>query len=112
MHNKNFNFTKWVVNKAFTKALSKEMDYFDARYTDLLIDKLCIENVDLVKAGFENAQFDVRYAKKLINQYKYSINEGVLEVYGWYPKNVENAIIKYLPEEFLKSIQKRIDEEM
>ena len=112
MHNKNFNFTKWVVNKAFSKALSKEMDYFDAVYTDLLIDKLGMENVELIKTGFEGAEFEPIEAKKIIKDYKYAINPQVLEVYGWCPKAVEKAIIRYLPEEFIKSVEKTIEEEM
>ena len=112
MHNKNFNFTKWVVNKAFSKALSKEMDYFDAVYTDLLIDKLGMENVELIKIGFDGAKFEPIEARKLIKNYKYSINQQVLEAYGWCSRAVENAIIRYLPEEYIKSVEKTIDEEM
>lgn len=109
---KNHNFTKWVVNKAFSKALSKEMDYFDAVYTDLLIDKLGMENVELIKTGFEGAKFDVVVARKLIKDYKYKINPRALEAYGWCPKAVENAIIRHLPEEYIKPVEKQIDEEM
>ena len=108
----NEEYTKWLVDNAFLKVMTSEMDYFDAVYTDPLIDKLGMENVELKKTGFEGAKFDVVVARKLIKDYKYKINPRALEVYGWCPKAVENAIIRYLPEEYIKPVEKQIDEEM
>ena len=47
------NYTKYVVNNAVIKVLTKEMDYFDAVYTDPLIDKLSLENAKYKKTGLQ-----------------------------------------------------------
>ena len=90
-------FTENIVKKAYKDVLSKEMDYFDAIYTDPFIDKYYEE---LIKNKAVNGEFNVEYAKEIIDDYKYNIPERVLEAYGWTSYDVKQAITKYLPEEY------------
>ena len=97
----NTDFTLKVVNTAFIKVLSEEMDYFDAYDTDVNIDNLCKQN-SRIKQNF--GEFDVSFARQLIENYKYTIPETVLEAYGWEANNVKNSIINKLPEQYKNMI--------
>ena len=107
----NEKYTIRVINKAFIDVMSKEMDYFDAYYTDTLVDKLCQQNFqNLVKEG----NFDIKTAKERIDTLKYAIPTQVLNAYGWTPYDVKVAIIKYLPEDYknlLVDVEKSNEEE-
>ena len=100
------NFTIYVVNKAFIRVLTKEMDYFDAVYTDPLIDKLSIQNAKFNKNGFFSMKFEPKIAREEIQKHKFSINGKALEAYGWSNDDVEQLIITYLPDEYLKSFNR------
>lgn len=104
-------FTKRVVNKAFIKVLCDEMDYFDARFTDYIVNDLVAQNLNLKNANFDNAKFDFVYANELIDEYKYRVSISALEAYGWAPNNVKKAIIKNLPEEYKAPLQKQSNNE-
>ena len=101
-------FTKCVVNSAVIKVLTKEMDYFDAVYTDPLIDKLSKENAKYRKTGFTSIKIEPKLALEEIQKHKYCINDQVLSAYGWTNDDVEKAIMTYLPDEHLKSLNRYI----
>jgi len=101
-------FTKCVVNSAVIKVLTKEMNYFDAVYTDPLIDKLLKENAKYKRNGFTSIKFEPKLAREEIQKYKFCINDQVLSAYGWTNDDVENQIKMYLPDESLKSLNRYI----
>lgn len=97
LQNNDEKFTKKVINQAFIKVLSKEMDYFDAYYTDIYVDKLCEENMQL---KVNDGTFDKDIANDRIDYFKHLIPKKVLSAYGWSNYDVKQAIIKYLPDEY------------
>jgi len=102
------NYTKYVVNNAVIKVLTKEMDYFDAVYTDPLIDKLSKENTKYRKAGFTSIKIEPKLALEEIQKHKFCIKDQVLSAYGWTNDDVEKAIMTYLPDEHLKPLNRYI----
>lgn len=101
-------FTKYVVNNAVIKVLTKEMDYFDAVYTDPLIDKLLKENAKYKRTGFLSMKIEPKLALEEIQRHKFCINDKALCAYGWTNDDVEQLIMTYLPDEHLKSLNRYI----
>ncbi len=104
--------TRLIVNKAYIQVLSREMDYFDARFTDHLVDKLVEEIISLKLKDLDNAKFDYTYANDLIDEYKYKISAVALQAYGWTPNDVKRTIIKHLPEDYKIQFQSQNEGEM
>lgn len=100
----NEEYTKLAINKAFLNVLTKEMGYFDAMYIDPLVDKLIGQNMLYSKADKDNLKYDLMVAREEIDKHKYSINQRVLEAYGWDNGAVERHIIKFLPDDLKKSL--------
>lgn len=100
----NEEYTKLAINKAFLNVLTKEMDYFDAMYIDLLVDKLINQNMLYSKANKDNLKYDLMVAREEIDEHKHSIDQRVLEAYGWDNGAVERHLIKLLPDDLKKSL--------
>lgn len=100
----NEEYTKWTINNTFLKVLTAEMGYFDAMYIDPLVDKLCEQNMLYSKTDKDNLKYDLIVAREEIDKRKYSINQRVLEAYGWDNGAIERHLIKFLPDDLKKSL--------
>lgn len=87
-----------IVNEGFSKVLSKDMDYFDAKFTDTLIDTLGEENIELKKQlkntglDIENVHPDFQELLEYTNTCAGRAGRIPLEAYGWDEEDVKKAI--------------------
>lgn len=100
-------YTKLIVNKAFIRVLSDEMDYFDAIFTDPLIDKLYEENWQIKKQLNDKAEIDWKVLNERLDTYAFSISQLALAAYGWTALDVRNAIQKNLPDDLKRNLKKK-----
>ena len=107
----NEEYTKWLVNNAFLKVMTIEMDYFDAKFVDPLVDKICEQNTKFKRAEMKDCKLDLQTAIEEIENCKHSIDMRVLIAYGWDITSIQRCIVKYMPEETRKDLKKALDGE-
>lgn len=107
----NEEYTRWLVDNAFLKVMTSEMDYFDAKFIDPLVDKICEHNTKFKRTEMKDCKLDLQTAIEEIEICKDSIDMRVLAAYGWDTTSIKRYIVKYMPEETRKDLKKALDGE-